>query len=448
MVSGARHRLSTAVSRTLVVVCAGVVAASPSALFTGPAAWADPNGPGHVAGVHPATPPTDHCPHKSSTPPAVDASEVPRPGATTPRPLPVQIPPIGGPRLSSCGVIVADGMGHPPAKLTSASWLVADMGTGDILAAKDPHGRYRPASTIKVLLALVALDELDLNESVTVQKAEYETEGDSCGTGPRGRYTNRDMLTGLLMVSGNDCAMVVARQIGGVDAALSKMNDRARELGALDTRAASPSGLDAPGMSVSAYDLALIFRAAMRNATFREIIGKRQYRFPGYPARPEIPGDKDHPAYDMFTSNNLLVEGYPGMLGGKTGYTDDALKTYVGAARAGSRDVLIVQLYGLSTETSSYWTQAKDLFAWGGRAPSGASIGSLNAKQSDDQNDAAPSSTPASSTPRRTPVAGPAPAVADSHPGIFDNSLVLGLIAAIVVGGLGYAGIRTLSKQR
>lgn len=119
--------------------------------------------------------------------------------------------------------------------------------------------------------------------------------------------------------------MVIARELGGVDKTLAKMNTRAKELGALDTRAASPSGLDAPA-STSAYDLAVIFRAAMRNATFREIIGKRQYRFPGYPPRPEIPNDPDHPAYDMFTSNNLLAEGFPGMLGGKTAYTDDALK--------------------------------------------------------------------------------------------------------------------------
>ncbi|NNG99247.1 D-alanyl-D-alanine carboxypeptidase [Gordonia araii NBRC 100433] len=416
---------------------------SGSMVLGGAAAVADPHhGPGHAAGAAPTTPGTDHCPHQSSTPPAVDTSEVPKPGETKPKPLPVQIPPVGGPRLSACGVVVADGMGSAPGKLTSASWLVADMGSGDILAAKDPHGRYRPASTIKVLLALVALDELDLSTPVTVQKSEYETEGDSCGTGPRGRYTNRDMLTGLLMASGNDCAMVIARQLGGVDTTLAKMNARAKDLGALDTRAASPSGLDAPGMSTSAYDLAVIFRAAMRNDTFRDMIGKRQYRFPGYPPRPEIPGDPDHPAYDMFTTNNLLVEGYPGMLGGKTGYTDDALKTYVGAARVGSRDVLIVQLYGLSTETSSYWTQAKDLFEWGGRAPDGAAIGTLNAKQSPESS----TPTPTTTTPR-TPVAAPGESPSWTSTGIFDNSLLMAAIAAIVVGGLGYLGIRTLSRR-
>ncbi|QKT09070.1 D-alanyl-D-alanine carboxypeptidase [Gordonia sp. X0973] len=364
---------------------------------------------------------------------------------TAPKPLPVQEPPIGGPRLGECGVITATGMGAPPARLTSAAWLVADLGTGDVLAAKDPHGRYRPASTIKVLLALVALDELQLDSPVVVEKSEWETEGDSCGTGPRGRYTNRDMLTGLLMVSGNDCAMVIARELGGVDATLTKMNDRAKKLGALDTRAASPSGLDAPGMSVSAYDLALIFRAALRNPTFRQLIGTRQYRFPGYPPRPEIPGDPDHPAYDMFTSNNLLVEGYPGVIGGKTGYTDDALKTFVGAAHVGSRDVLIVQLYGLSVETSSYWTQAKDLLAWGGRAPTGASIGTLDAVSS--QKTTGKASGPSPTSVPSHPIAAPAGEPASQPTGILGNSLVLGLIAAVVVGGLGFLGIRIISKR-
>ncbi|HNP55424.1 MAG TPA: serine hydrolase [Gordonia sp. (in: high G+C Gram-positive bacteria)] len=417
-----------------VLLAAGVLVGATTALA---------NPPGFNPYVAPTTPATDHCPHQTKTPPAVDTSEVPKPGQVAPAPLPVPEPPIGGAKLAACGVVVADGMGAPPHKLTSAAWLVADMGTGEILAAKDPHGRYRPASTIKVLLALVALDELDLTAPVTVHREEYETEGDSCGTGPRGHYTNRDMVTGLLMASGNDCAMVIARELGGVDKTLAKMNARAKDLGALDTRAASPSGLDAPGMSTSAYDLAVIFRAAMRNETFREIIGKRQYRFPGYPPRPEIPHDPDHPAYDMFTSNNLLAEGFPGMLGGKTGYTDDALKTFVGAAHVGGRDVLIVQMYGLSVETSSYWTQAKDLLAWGGRAPAGASIGTLNATGDDKSGE----STTTTNAAER-PVAGPAPeAPADDSSGIFDNTFVLGLLWAITVCALGYLGIRVLARR-
>ncbi len=228
-----------------------------------------------------------------------------------------------------------------------------------------------------MLLALIVLDELDLDATVVPTAEDWSTEGDSCGMGPGGHYSVRDLLTGLLMVSGNDCANALARELGGVETTLEKMNERARELGAADTRAASPSGLDAAGMSSSPYDLALIYREAMAQETFRELITKPTFRFPGYPRRPDVPGDKDHPAYDMYSSNRLLVDGYPGMLGGKTGYTDDARKTYVGAAERDGRRILVVQMYGLSVEGDMYWDQAREMFEYGFRADPNISVGRL-----------------------------------------------------------------------
>ncbi|GAB88345.1 D-alanyl-D-alanine carboxypeptidase [Gordonia rhizosphera NBRC 16068] len=323
------------------------------------------------------TPVTDHCPYRLGTPSPVDESEVVAPGATTPTPLPVPTPVVGGERLAGCGVLADPALGPVPPRLTSAGWLVADLATGQIIAAKDPHGRYRPASTIKVLLALVALDELDLDAVVAPSPQDWSQEGDSCGMGPGGHYTTRDLLTGLLVVSGNDCAHALARELGGVDAALAAMNAKAHALHADDTRAASPSGLDAPGMSSSPYDLAVIFREAMRNSTFRELIAMPTYRFPGYPKRPDIPGDKNHPAYLMQTSNHLLLEGYPGMVGGKTGYTDDARKTYVGVVERDGRSIMTVEMFGLTVGSNSYWDQTKSLFDYGFRAPRDVSVGTL-----------------------------------------------------------------------
>ncbi|WLP92992.1 D-alanyl-D-alanine carboxypeptidase family protein [Gordonia sp. NB41Y] len=325
----------------------------------------------------PPTPVTDHCPYRVAPAPAVDASEVVAPGSPTPTALPVPNPPVGGDRLAGCGVIADPAAGPVPGRLTSAGWLIADMDTGAVIAAKDPHGRYRPASTIKVLLALVALDELDLDAPVTATVEDWSAEGDSCGMGPGGHYTVRDMVSGLLVVSGNDCAMALARQLGGVDATLAKMNSLAHDLHALDTRAATPSGLDSAGMSTSPYDLALVFRAAMTHPTFREIIATPTYHFPGYPPRSDVISDTPHPGYEMQTSNHLLLDGYPGILGGKTGYTDDALKTFVGAAERDGRTVLIVQMYGLSTADDSYWTQAGSLLDYGFAAPAGTSVGEL-----------------------------------------------------------------------
>ncbi|QRY63466.1 D-alanyl-D-alanine carboxypeptidase [Gordonia sp. PDNC005] len=338
--------------------------------------YADP-----VAGVEgyvPApTPDTDDCPHRVHTPPAIDESEAVQPGHTTPTALPVPTPAVGGAKLAGCGVVADPKAGDVPANLTSAGWLIADLDTGTVIAAKDPHGRYRPASTIKTLLALTAMKELNLDTVVTGTTDDYGIEGDSCGIGPGGTYTVRELLTGLLMVSGNDCANALARELGGRDQTLTKMNAEAKAIGAVDTRAASPSGLDAPGMSTSPFDLALIFREAMRNADFRHMISLTEFTFPGFPALKDVPGDKAHPGYMMATSNALLRDGYPGMLGGKTGFTDDALKTFVAGVERNGKRLVIVQMAGLTVAGDTYVQQAQRMIDYGFAAPAGTSVGSL-----------------------------------------------------------------------
>ncbi|MFZ2512417.1 MAG: serine hydrolase, partial [Gordonia sp. (in: high G+C Gram-positive bacteria)] len=283
-----------------------------------------------------------------------------------------------------------------PADLTSKAWRIADLESGDVIAALDPHGRFRPASTIKILLALTALDELDLNDPVVATANDWSMEGDACGVGPDGKYTVRDIVSGLLVVSGNDCANALARLLGGYDEALAKMNAKAASLGALDTRAATPSGLDGAGMSTSAYDLAVIFRAAMGNAEFAQMIALKTYEFPGYPPRKDVPGDADHPGYTMSTSNTLLRDGIDGMtvLGGKTGYTDDARKTFVGAVESGGRTLIIVQLDGLSVANDSYHQQALRMLQYGFASPPSTSVGSLDNQvaQAQDQDRWQPSS--------------------------------------------------------
>ncbi|MFW0796081.1 D-alanyl-D-alanine carboxypeptidase family protein [Gordonia sp. CPCC 205515] len=408
-------------------------------LICAPAAAEPPPGLTNAPTPPTTTPVTDHCPHRIGTPLPVDESEVVAPGSPTPTPLPVPDPPLGGERLGECGVVADPSLGPVPVRLTSAAWLVADLDTGEIIAAKDPHGRYRPASTIKVLLALVALEELDLDTVVPPMPEDWSSEGDLCGMGPGGHYTNRDLLTGLLIVSGNDCAHALARELGGVEATLAKMNDKAKELGALDTRAASPSGLDAAGMSTSPYDLAVLFREAMRDPTFRELIAMPTHQFPGYPKRPDVPGDTDHPAYLMQTSNQLLLEGYPGMLGGKTGYTDDAKKTFVGVTERNGRRILIVQMYGLTVVDDNYWDQAKSLFDYGFRAPQGVAVGSLDATAASVS--ASPTTTTAADAPQQTSAAG------TDQPTQWSMRVLLGLVAALVAVVLLLIALRLFKKR-
>src|SRR6476469_3844176 len=158
-----------------------------------------------VASAQPdASPDAGACKYREATPPAIDASEVPKPGEDPPAPLPVPAKPMGGDALSGCGVVTAPGTPPLPNDVSADAWLVADLDTGDIIAAKDPHGRHRPASVIKVLVAMQSIQELPINRTITGSEGDEHAEGSSVGVKNGERYTVSDLLHGLLMVSGND----------------------------------------------------------------------------------------------------------------------------------------------------------------------------------------------------------------------------------------------------
>ncbi|MBN3513284.1 D-alanyl-D-alanine carboxypeptidase [Mycolicibacterium septicum] len=318
-----------------------------------------------TAGVANADP-APECPYKVTTPPAVDASEVPKPGETAPGPLPVPAKTIGGEALSGCGVITAANTPPVPNDVSAEAWLVADLDSGDVIAAKDPHGRHRPASIIKVLVATAALNELNLNKLVAGTQDDANSEGTRVGVGPGGRYTINDLLHGLLMHSGNDAAHALAMQLGGMDPALQKLNILAGKLGGRDTRAATPSGLDGPGMSTSAYDIGLFYRYAWQNPAFADIVATQSYDFPGRDGNPSYPVEND----------NKLLYNYPGAMGGKTGYTDDAGQTFVGAANRDGRRLVAVLMKGTRVPIAP-WEQAARLLDYGFATPPGTKVGTL-----------------------------------------------------------------------
>lgn len=312
-----------------------------------------------------AAPDTNACPYKETTPPAVDASEVPKPGESPPAPLPVPAKPMGGDALAGCGVITAPGTPPVPNDISAEAWLVADLDTGEVIAAKDPHGRHRPASIIKVLVAMQAIKDLPIHKVVPGTADDAAQEGTKVGVGENGHYSINDLLHGLLMYSGNDAAYALARQLGGWDATLVKLNDLARKLGGHDTRVATPSGLDGPGMSTSAYDMALFYRYAWQNPIFADIVSTRSFDFPGR-------GDAGYP----IENDNKLLLNYPGALGGKTGYTDDAGQTFVGAAERDGRRLVAVLLHG-TRQPIAPWEQAAHLLDYGFATPPGTQIGTL-----------------------------------------------------------------------
>jgi D-alanyl-D-alanine carboxypeptidase (penicillin-binding protein 5/6) len=293
------------------------------------------------------------------------AAPAPRPTATpTPEPpLPGQGPggvPIGGPRLGARGFVTPAHVPRLPRGLTARGWLLADLDSGQVLAARDPHGRYPPASTLKVLTALTLLPRLpDRRKIVVCTDADVNVDGTRVGLVPKGRYTVDLLFQSMLMASGNDAANALARAAGGVKRTLAAMNAEAKRLQALDTHAATPSGLDGPGQLTSAYDLALIARAALARADFRRYIRTLKGRVPAQKPRWR--------AFEIANGNRLLYI-YRGAFGVKNGFTDAARHTYVGAAQRGGRRLIVTFMFG-EQRPIRMTEQAALLLDWGFRLP-------------------------------------------------------------------------------
>lgn len=236
------------------------------------------------------------------------------------------------------------------------AWIVADLDTGQILAGREMYIPHPPASTIKTLLALTALDEVTPDSTVVASPADLNVECNCAGIKPGHSYTARQLLDATLLVSGNDAANALADMLGGYDVAVDKMNAKAAAIGATDTHATSPSGLDGTGGPgwTTPHDLAAIFRAAMANPVFAQITAQRTAMFP-----------TDSGVKPLINQNELLVR-YPGAFGGKTGFTNAARKTFVGAAERNGRRLVVALMYGLVHEGGpTYWDQAATLLDWG-----------------------------------------------------------------------------------
>lgn len=309
-----------------------------------------------AAAVRPAAPvpQAPACPGQEAPPgpPAVEETV-----AVPPLPWPAE--PVGGPELGGCGDVGPAGVPAQAVELGgAAAFVVADLDSGAVLAARAPHARHRPASTMKVLLALLVARSLDPDTVVDGSAEDLRVDGSKAGIGPGGRYTVRQLVAALLLNSGNDAAQALARAMGGIPSTVASMNAAAARAGALDTRAATPSGLDGPGTAMSAYDLAALFRDALREPLVAATIGLRQVPFPGY-------GDK--PGFTLSTTERLLVR-YPGALGSKSGFTDAARHTLVGYAERGGRRLVVALMRG-EQRPVQMWQQAATLLDWGFARP-------------------------------------------------------------------------------
>jgi len=282
-------------------------------------------------------------------------------------------PTVGGEGIGTAGLAIPEGAPALPGNLSAKSWVVADLDTGEVLGACAPHQAFAPASLIKLLLAETLLPQLNPNQVITINQDDLNFEPGSSAVGLLlgGKYTVRTLWLGLLMNSGNDAANTLARVGGGtsgVRGTVAAMNAEARRIGAYDTHAETPHGLDGPGQVTSAYDLALISRALFNRPDFSQYIATDRVQIP-----PQPPQDKRG---FQIQNENLLLREYPGALGGKTGFTDIARHNFVGAAQRNGRR-LVVALLGAEHRPVRTWQQAAALLNWGFGVPSDTSVGRL-----------------------------------------------------------------------
>lgn len=262
---------------------------------------------------------------------------------------------VGGDQLGQPGVQVnpVSSTVTPPA-IKARTWILADATTGEVLAAKKAHKTRPPASTLKTLTALTLLPKLTLNGTFTATSKAANADGAKVGLEVGQVYTIEDLFYGLMLPSGNDAAIALAQANGGVKNTVDQMNAVAAQLQAYDTKAASPNGLDKPGQTSSAYDLALIARAALQRDDFTTIVGSKRFRFP---TKQSVGGGK-HLIYNL---NRLLTGDYRGVIGVKTGYTTEAGRTFVGAAKRKGHTLIFV---GMGINDSSEGA-AKKALDWG-----------------------------------------------------------------------------------
>jgi D-alanyl-D-alanine carboxypeptidase (penicillin-binding protein 5/6) len=309
--------------------------------------------PGTAAAGTPTPPTVDPtAPTPAVAPPGGPANDYPWDGST-----------VGGARLGTRGLVVADGAPPLPPGLTAPGWLVADLGTGAVLGAHDPHGRYYPASTLKTLTVLTLLHRLPDTGVVTATRDDEDVEGTRVGLVAGGQYPVPLLFRALVLGSGNDAANALARAAGGTAATVAAMNQEARALGAFDTAAGTPSGLDVAGQSSSPYDLALVFRQLVADPAAAAVLTTPRIQIPPVGPKPGFEVDNENP----------LLRTYPGDLGGKNGFTDAARHTFVSAADHGGRR-LVVTLMGTDRQPgNSEYQQAARLLDWGFAVPAGSS---------------------------------------------------------------------------
>ncbi|MDT3698651.1 MAG: D-alanyl-D-alanine carboxypeptidase family protein [Thermincola sp.] len=231
--------------------------------------------------------------------------------------------------------------------------VLIDSKSGKILYTKNANEQLPPASTTKILTALIALENCNLTDIVTAGTEATLVEPSAIGLKEGEKISVENHLWGLLLKSANDSAVALAEHISGSGSAFAElMNSRARALGATNSNFVNPNGLPDPNHYSTAHDLALIARRAMVIPEFRNIVSTKVKT---------IPRDDDD-AIKWLQNHNKLLWQYDGAIGIKTGYTREAKQCLVASAEKDGQELIAVVL---GSEGNNIWSDAKTLLDYG-----------------------------------------------------------------------------------
>ena len=252
--------------------------------------------------------------------------------------------------------------------LNSEAAILVEVSTGRIIYEKNSTKKLYPASTTKILTAILVLENCELDELVTVRETALSNIPSgyvTCNLQVGEQLSVKDLLYALMIPSANDAAYVLAEHVAGsVDNFSTMMNDKARELGCKTTHFVNPNGIHDDSHYSTAYDLYLMAKYAMENETFRTIVSTTEYT---------LPATEKYPSNDrvLKTTNELLNENsrnyyYKNAIGIKTGYTSKAGNCLVSAASRDGLEFIAVVLNGGSTDDglNSRYVDAKKLFEY------------------------------------------------------------------------------------
>lgn len=248
-------------------------------------------------------------------------------------------------------VVYADTKNVADVKISSPSAIVIDSLSGRVLYEKDGYSERKIASLTKIVTAIVTVENVKLDEVVTIKTSSSSIGGSTVGMQKGDEITVRALMYGMLMESGNDCAYALAEYVGGdIETFGTMMTEKAKEIGAKNSSFKNPHGLDVEEHYSSAYDMAIITRYALNNKIINEIVGTNTIDI------------KFGKTVKTFSNTNRLLRTYSKADGVKTGFTNGANRCLIASA---TQDDLRVIAVVLGSETTDIrFTDAKTLLEY------------------------------------------------------------------------------------